>query len=261
MIEVPKETCVLVYGDSLSMPRMTEGVLWSDLYSEKFRFGLEEHRLGTKVYLVNRSRGGASISTLYKDYLFDYPYFDSAKDKILIIQSGIVDCAPRPIPDWIKFIISRLPSFVGSLVIQLLHNNRARLLNSGFKWRTTSPYVFRSVFKQWLHFASTRFSKIYVFSILPTNKKTETHSPGYNKSVEVYNAIIKRVIQRTASGNIRFLDLHRFLSSQPELLEAVINSKDGHHLTPAGHEYLFKALAEAELSGCENTKECDKVVC
>lgn len=249
------ETYILIYGDSLSMPRTAEGVGYSDLYAEKFRFWLQEHYPQAKAYLVNRSRGSMCISNLHIDFLADYPYFEAAKDKILIIQSGIVDCVPRPIPDWLKFIISILPSFARRPIAQLLHNNRARLLRNGFKWRATPPHVFRSVFKQWLDFAVDRFSKIYVVSILPTNQRTEVHSPGYSKGVEVYNVIMKHVIRRVAADNVWFLDLHRLLSSKPELLGAAINQKDGHHLTPAGHDCIFKALTEVELMEGKSSKK------
>ncbi len=255
MIDVSKETCILVYGDSISMPRMKEGVLWSDLYAESFRLWLEGQRLGVKVYLVNRSRGGGYIRDLYKDFYYDYAYFDSDVDKILIIQGGLADCAPRPIPDGLRYVISMLPSLVRRPIIQFLHNNRARLLRKGFKWRGTSPLAFRSVFERWLRFATGRFSKIYIFPILPTNEKIEMHSPGFNKSVSVYNAIIRHVVRRTDSSNIYFLDLHNVLISRPEILDSILNS-DGQHITAAGHAFFFKALVERESAEC---KDADKI--
>lgn len=256
-----KETCILVYGDSVSMPRMKEGVMWHDLYAEKLRFWLEGQQPGVKVYLVNRSRGAARIGDLYRDFFNDYTYFDSVGDKILIIQSGIVDCAPRPIPDWFKSFISRLPSFVKLGIIRFLHKNRANLLRNGFKWRATSPFVFRSVFERWLRFAAGRFSRIYVLSILPTTGKIEMHSPGYGKSVMVYNAIMKNAIRRIGGSNIHFLDLHSVLSSQPEILDSVLNSQDGHHITAAGHTLFFKALAERERPDCKYTDRIEQNIC
>ena len=261
MTDVSKETCILVYGDSLSMPRMKEGVLWSDLYAENFRIWLEGQRPGVKVYLVNRSRGAGRIGDLYKDFFNDYAYFDSAVDKILIIQSGVVDCAPRPIPDGLRSLISMLPSFVSRPVIQFLHDNRAYFLRKGFKWRGTSPLVFRSVFERWLRFAADRFSKIYIFSILPANGKIEMHSPGYSKSVSIYNGIMKHVIRRMASDNVHFLDLHSVLSSHPEMLDKIINPKDGHHITAAGHALFFKALVEKESAERKNTDRTPYSVC
>lgn len=241
-----KEMCVLVYGDSLSMPRMTEGVFWSDLYVEKFRLWLEVQHQGVKVYLINRSRGSRRIPELYSDFESDYTYFDSNGEKILIIQGGVVDCAPRPIPDSLRFVISKFPSLLRRPVIKLLHDNRARLLQNGFKWRGTSPHVFRSVFQRWLCFAAIRFSRVYVLSILPTNEKTEAHSPGYGKSVATYNLIMQRVIRRMSAGNVFFVDLHAGLSAKPEMLGAVLNPKDGHHITAVGHEFYFQSLIEIE---------------
>jgi hypothetical protein len=199
---------------------------------------------------VNRSQGGSSLKDLYERFLSDYTYFDDSNQKILIIQSGIVDCAPRPIPDWLRFIVSKIPSILRKPIIQKIHDHRADLLRKGFRWRTTSPRDFYKIYENWLRFAMNRFTQVYVFSILPTNEQTEAHSPGYGKSVTVYNSLIQRAIQRVGSKNIHFLDVHQELDGNLDRMGTILNPKDGHHITPAGHDLFLTALIKQVSAEC-----------
>ena len=92
---------LLVYGDSLSLPHAPDGISCFDTYPELLRGMLESANTALRVAVLNRSRGGAPIGALFEQFVDDSTYIGPETGRILVIQCGIVDCAPRPISfDW-----------------------------------------------------------------------------------------------------------------------------------------------------------------
>jgi hypothetical protein len=104
-----RRVLIRMYGDSLSMPRIRAGIPYTHSYGELFRSRLEEFLPGIRVDLYNRSVGGASIARLKETFEIDDTYFGPGED-ILIIQAGIVDCAPRSISGRARRLVGRCPS-------------------------------------------------------------------------------------------------------------------------------------------------------
>jgi hypothetical protein len=132
-----KKFLIRIYGDSLSLPRVSEGVYYLDSYPELLAKRIKELHPGTTVHLYNRSLGGAKILQIENLYREDSFFFGRNGGDIMVLQCGIVDCAPRPIPDKVRSAISKAPEFFKSPIIHLLHAWRRRILNTGFVWRRT----------------------------------------------------------------------------------------------------------------------------
>src|ERR1041384_6685325 len=92
---------IRVYGDSLALPRAANNIRCDQTYPDRLRKFLATAR-SSEVSFYNRAPGGAEIEALYKEFVSDSTYFGKTKG-ILIVQCGIVDCAPRPIPPWVKY--------------------------------------------------------------------------------------------------------------------------------------------------------------
>jgi hypothetical protein len=232
---------ILVYGDSLSLPRVPEGVSPQDIYAYKLEQWCRNN-LGREVILYNRSLGGQSVDVLYEQYNSDTFYFGDFGEKVLIIQSGVVDCAPRPIPSWVRDILSCCPGRVREQVVRFLHHHRRTLLNMGLRWRQTSPHKFKHVYKKWVTRASASSTKVLLFNIVPTTDGIEHHSPGLGSSIKIYNQLIKEIVQGLNKDNVILLDVHEDFSLQMRGKNDLINTKDGHHLTVAGQEMYFRKI-------------------
>jgi acyl-CoA thioesterase I len=236
---------VRVYGDSLGMPRISAGVPFYRSYSELLRAALDELFPTQKVCVYNRSRGGFSILTFWDDYRQDSIYFGSLGG-ILVLQLGIVDCAPRPVPERVRRIIARLPLPLRDAVVRFLHHNRARLLRSGLSWRLVNPKRFAATYCDWLRAATQEFDRIYVLNIAPTIPKMEAHSPGLTASIELYNQIIADTVDQVGNQKIVLVDVHSGILKSPGGIASLITQDDGHHITSEGHRLYARMIAEKE---------------
>ena len=233
-----------VYGDSLSMPRVSAKIGYLDTYAEQVAARLRTESPSTVCDLYNRSVGGAAVSELYARFASDSVYFGTPGGDVMIIQTGIVDCAPRPIPHWLREQITKLPGHARAPIIRVLHDHRARFLRLGRTWRRTQPGAFERQMRRWFGEASQRCSHLYVVNILPTHDRFERRSPGYNSSVRLYNELLAKALRETAPG-ATLIDAHARTMAEPNGLEKWINADDGHHLTLAGHDMVTDALCSA----------------
>lgn len=234
-----------VYGDSLSLPRAVERMHAADTYPELVRRALEAARPDSRVELHNRSRGGAPIGDLYRLFSEDEAYFEAGPDALLVIQCGVVDCAPRPVSPRLRAGIGRLPVPLRWLVVKCLHFLRPFLLTAGLRWSATEPEPFEATLTRWLLRANKRFGTIYVINIAPTVPAIEAHSPGLAQSIVSYNASIARCIAAIPPRTVRLIDVHQAISQEPGGIERYINPRDGHHITADGHRFYAKLIVKA----------------
>src|SRR2546423_8344241 len=181
---------VAYYADSLGLPRPGT-VKLEERYIYLFEKWLREY-YGGDIFILNRARRAFTVDKLFEVYREDQEYITDMKD-ILIIHEGVCDCAPRPVPLYLRNFIASLPEFMKVKIIGFLHKNRAALLKKGFVHYLVDERKYENIFRQWLKNAVTQFERIYIFNIAPTNEGIELHSPGFQKSINAYNAIIEKV--------------------------------------------------------------------
>jgi len=234
---------VQYYADSLGLSR-PDHVRLNERYIYLFEQWLRRNS-DEEVFLINRARGAQTIDKLYQLYKEDLGYITGKKD-ILIIHEGVCDCAPRPIPLWLRGIISRMPVFVRSRVIALLHKNRSKLLKNGFVHYLVDKKKYEAILREWLTNAISEFDRIYIFNIAPTIDHIEAHSPGFSKSILEYNAIIHKVISELNSRKVFLIDVHSILLNDQGGLQALITTDDGHHITARAHDIYAAQLIALE---------------
>ncbi|MBF0547074.1 MAG: hypothetical protein HQM08_21715 [Candidatus Riflebacteria bacterium] len=171
-------------------------------------------------------------------------YFSPATKNVLILQCGVVDCAPRPLPRWLRGIVSFLPALFQKPVVSFIHNNRPRIQKAGFIFHKTPPLLFTNVYQDFLE-SVKNLERVYVFNIPPTNRKIEKHSPGFTKSIIAYNQIIEDAVKKISQNNIFLLDVYKEITSIKGT-KTLINEEDGHHITVKGHELYAKLILERE---------------
>jgi lysophospholipase L1-like esterase len=242
----PRQVLVRVYGDSLGMPRATAGIDYRDTYAERLKEEIEKRTPGRRVSMYNRSRGGAAISTLFADFKTDSFFFGQHGGTLLILQAGVVDCAPRPISPFLRRGVGMLPTAPRQRVVKLLHDHRASILRKGIAWRETKPRVFATAYAEWLSVATAAFEWVYVMNIAPTIPAIEKRSPGFGDSVTYYNGIIEQVVRANGAGNVRLVDVHSAIQ-RDNGASRFINQQDGHHITADGHK-LYADLVAATLA-------------
>jgi hypothetical protein len=241
-----KNLHIRLYADSLALARQGS-ITFSQRYISIIRRWWINQNIYNDIELVDRSIGGQSILSIYEMYNSDVCYFGSSGD-ILIIHTGIVDCAPRPVPIRVRNFISVLPKFFKDPAVRFLHNYRSRIQKSGLMWKHVNPEEFSAYYATLLKKAGDNFPRIYCISIAPTNPATEVHSPGYMASVKQYNEIIKDCINQINKKNVYYIDIFSTIMNDYSNIDTYILAEDGHHLTPLTHRLIAEDIIQKEIS-------------
>jgi hypothetical protein len=236
-----------VYGDSLSLPRSADGVRYYETYPERLRDAIEREDPALRVALYNRSQGGGSIASLNAAYASDSAYFGQGDaSRILVIQCGVVDCAPRPVPPHVRDAIARLPTVLRWAVVKALHYLRPYLLRAGIKWQLTPAERFHAMLVEWLAKAAPRFDRTYVVNIAPTTDPMQAHSPGLREGIDAFNALIADAVRAGAHPRVVLVDVHGAILASAHGVAGLVNPADGHHITTPGHELYARLIAAHE---------------
>jgi len=235
---------VRLYGDSLALPRPGH-VKTHERYINRLCSWWTSQQGVESLELCDRAKGSMTVADLFQWYEHDNGYYGEAGD-VLIIQCGVVDCAPRPVPRWLRRRIARLPLALRGPIVSFLHRHRAAILRRTGGWRQLAPGEFRSIYNSWLARAARNFARVYVINIAPTNRQTEERSPGFTSSVDLYNKIIADVIAALQSDNLFLVDVHEIVSRSPQEIDKYILPDDGHHLTALSHECYYEAIKRLE---------------
>ena len=229
-----------LYGDSLACPR--QNVVRSDeRYFALIENFLREKHKSDYLELRDKAIGGATLDQLYSAYKEDNTYYDLPGD-YLIIHSGIVDCAPRPIDEETRSRVNRLPGFLKRAAIRYIHNNRAQLIeknNGGFV--RTDPSHFNKTFSTFLEHASANYKMVFIINICPTNSTIENRSPGLSQNIRDYNELIRTSVETISKKNIKLIDIYKILSEKNNINDFIVE-EDGHHIHPLAHQLIANEI-------------------
>ena len=241
-----KESLVLVYGDSLCLPRIDDHVAVSDTYPELLADYLASEGLKARVY--SRGEGGRTINDHWARYGNDRHFFSPGPDDLLIIHAGMVDCAPRPLPQRWRRRLERQPGFIRRPIISFIQKNRPLMLKRGLVFYKIDPPDFKKRIEEWLDHATKLYSYIAVISIPPIAQAAEDHSPGWRENIVLYNRFLAEASARHPRG-VYFVPLYDALSQSQDVFDRCISPLDGYHLLKAGHRLIYDlihAFLEAE---------------
>jgi hypothetical protein len=204
---------ILVLTDSVSLPRKyKEG---SVSFEKTYTYRLQEMYRGAAVFFFFQM-GGATITDLYKQI----NYCKAFQPDILLLQVGIVDCAPRA--------FSRLEM----RLIRKWRLLRVTKFFTGFlrKYRGIC-YTSKLNFESHIGKFSTALDvkQFYSISIIPASDEYERILPNISKSIYAYNDILKK---RTECIDI----------SEVLLAGGVI--EDHHHINEIGHQIIFNMVSD-----------------
>jgi len=245
---------IRVYGDSLSLPRASGGIRYFETYPELLRDAIASPRPDLRVAVYNRSKGGVPVTELYEQFVQDSAYFAPDGQGMLVVQCGVVDCAPRPVPPATRARIARLPMPMRWLIARFLHYARPFLLRAGIKWQATGIDAFQSVLTRWLRAAQSQFARVYVINIAPTVESIEAHSPGLRHSIESYNDAISAAVAAANSAAISLVDVYAAISKQPGGVSRYVNPADGHHITHLGHRLYADMIYTSEKERLDRSR-------
>jgi hypothetical protein len=240
-----KTTRIVALADSLALPRDegTDVVRWEDTWPSQLQHMCDLH--GVRAETINcGARSRRITTTIEGDF---YEHIDLKRPDIVILQIGIVDCAPRLISLWERRVMNRrwFPASLREKIIRRRSASRAsRTRRNPLAKVYTSPELFAatlSTFGKRLRQTHPRI-QLFALPILGRLSQLEVHSPGYISNIKLYNDLLKS-----------FCLQHAFHWFDPEdIVDSSANSEffasDAYHLLPLGNrriaERLFSELFE-----------------
>lgn len=206
--------CILVLGDSLALPRLTPDFCpYDSTWPELLR--KDGHRV------IQVSIGGATSHDLNAQ-AGTYYKLETMPIDLVIIQSGIVDCAPRFAHKFELKIYQSIP-LIGKGIISMLNRNWVRKLRNITYMK---PKKYRQNIQKMIRQYHPK--PVFLLGILPALSGYEKQLPGISKNTAIYNAILK--------SNPNFIDLQ----GMPE--NGIMS--DFHHLNAVGHAFIYEQLTK-----------------
>lgn len=205
---------ILIFSDSLALPRETpQKVFYEETYPAK---------LQKDNTVVQFSKGAGTIDELFSQTF----YLKMFNPDIVILQSGIVDCGPRPFTKFeeqffrLNLFTKGCKAILKRLTYPWLRNLR--------KVAWTSPKQFRYYCNQ---FKKTYNDvPIYAIGILPPRIEYEMILKGITKRINEYNKILKETFGKNYINT----------SDMPD--EGIMS--DHHHMTTIGHQFIYDKIME-----------------
>lgn len=203
---------IQIFSDSLSLPReIPQKVYYEETYPAK---------LSKDHIVVQFSKGAGTIKDLYVQTF----YYKMFCPDIVILQSGIVDCTPRPFTQFEEHFFT-LNYFTRKCkgLLKLLTKSWLRSVR---KVAWTSPKKFK--------FFCEQFKKTYpnipilAIGILPPCAEYEKQVKGISKRIQEYNNILKEVFDKW------YIDT----SDMPD--QGIMS--DHHHMTSSGHLFVYNKI-------------------
>lgn len=205
---------ILVIGDSLAAHR-PDGILESERWPN-----LLNSRTNCKI--ENIAKTYSTTKRLNKDVLIK----DMSKYDHIIIQLGIVDCAPRRLYKWETSLIYRLPFEWRTSVLKYLKKNREQ--------KKKMAYVSSVQFEKKLRNFLTKVEcNVLFILILPATKRFLQVNPLVGEQIDHYNSIIKDICSEFSTVEC--------VGLEKEEVEC-LTLEDGYHLNKNGHNTISNII-------------------
>ena len=218
---------ILVVGDSLAFHRPWEG----QTLDQCWPWLLKTRLPGADVWVRSEP------ASLVERAVVEVRFFESslALFDLVIVQCGITDSCPRPIPYWLHCALGRMWDGKPQKFINRKYRSLLRFHHKSW----TSEKKFRLSLAEIVS-RVTPTSRVLFLPIVKPCKHLTAKAPGVSDAVGRYNSIIREV-----GGHGRVLnDFHRICTEEYVL-------DDGHHLNASGHrllaDHIINALADDSL--------------
>lgn len=204
---------VLIFTDSLGLPRPNPEIV---NYNETWIFLLSQ-----KYHTHQISVGGGEITVLSAQI----EYAKMFNPDFVIVQSGIVDCAPRALTKTESRILNKY-SLSRTILKFILRPKTLNLLRKNRNAVYTEKTIFE---KHIMKFLKAFDLKLFWIGIIPATNEYEKIVPGISAKINEYNLIIKKHL------GTNYIDLYDIKTSHV--------MSDFIHLSKEGHQFVYEKIA------------------
>jgi len=226
---------IIAIGDSLALPGHLNSYEQTWYYKLKLAFPTVDfnsvfRRAVTTAILVTEGGGDAGVDPvpLGADCLEFY------KPHVVILQLGIVDCAPRLFRrgGFESRVLSHLPAKLRKLYITFVRKTRRRDESRAY---VPADVFERNIRAYLVRCKNQKVRRIIIIGIPYPDERMILSSPRIADSVELYNSIFVRVSHEFGNVDVVFpLDARKWKQGIFE---------DGYHPNRFGHQLVFRSVA------------------
>ncbi|MBC7879028.1 MAG: SGNH/GDSL hydrolase family protein [Anaerolineales bacterium] len=182
---------LLIVGNSVSLKSDVDSLTYPNLLIE---------RLAGAVNVFQVIRAGSTVCDLEADVILALEKFSP---KLMILQIGHVDCAPRPLKKRERNKLSALrPNWLKNQIIRFIHNYRPHLI----RVRGLIQFAPLNLFKESVNLivkkAALQNCFTFILPITHVSALQEKREPWYNQEIERYNSILRTL----SSDCIKFIE-------------------------------------------------------
>lgn len=228
---------ITLLADSLAMarpPEEVDGIRLEETYPYLVDQHFRQQYGGDAPVFHVRGRRARTVLEVLEDWPEEVVVRGA---RLVVVQVGIADCAPRVFSRRQHQFIETLRSdALRRAILGVVHRHRRKII----RWRPQCKYVSESRFHTAVHDLATwarrkNAAKLLLVNILRPDDSLEERSPGFKSSVEAYNAILAKYVD----------DEHVYLCDLAELAgkaKEACTTDDGIHLNRMGHHVLADQL-------------------
>lgn len=222
---------ILIQGDSLPLPRQT--VPYDETWPSHLR---ADARVPS---VINRSQSGKTTNDLHTEKVrFPKRKLEAYTPASVVLQIGIVDCAPRLLSKTEKDLLTacpfgRLSRVGGHLLKRVRDRSRERTYVSEAAFETNLREFLRRT-------EELGVERVVIIKILTAGRKYTAKNPDVQAAIRDYNRIIEAVAEEFPNVET----LRPLAESEAEEAAVVddLTLNDGYHLDAAGHERVYERL-------------------
>lgn len=224
---------ILIQGDSIPLPR--KEVNYTDTWIYKLRTQLESKHVVALAQSEKTTRDLHPENQAHRKR-----ELENYKPSTIIIQLGIVDCAPRYF-SWPEIQIVR--TFPSDFLSQMTRHVAVRLRTRSGHRAYTSEREFKSNIENYFERAERiGVNRIFIIEILPASRKYLDKNPNVDEAICTYNQLI-----REAVSNFELAEAVKPLDVGDKPSKKIVDKytlSDGYHLNRSGHDAVFENVVQ-----------------
>ena len=221
------ERILLVLGNSVSQapPEAAEPVFpYPDLLQERLKSA------GWRV--EQRSASGATVEEIERTARAALPQLCPSA---VVIQLGIVDCAPRPLRPLERNLLGHVrPSALRNWFVALIHEHRAAIIGRRRLIQRMEIAPFREHFRRLVDQCLAVASKVSILPIFPATESILARNPRLAAEIGKYNEAMRTDPRAVA------LDAEDVFGGVS--IEALCAAPESVHLNQRGHDLIARRL-------------------
>ena len=230
---------VAVLADSLALPRSPEMgyVRYEDTYPVLLNIRLRALFRDQDILLIERGQRARTIGKVLDDW---QEIVDWRLPQFVVVQVGVVDCAPRVFtPSQRSWIERAVPARIRNRILSLIKRYRQNIISQAAPKVYTPIADFAAGITEVIARArNAGVSRLFFVNILTPSADFERRSPGFTDNVRAYNAIL---VDRAVGSDVELIDFDELVAKHGGV-DAL--SVDGMHPNAKGHLILANTLMD-----------------